>query len=97
MALPFIKSLWSDQKLDGRQRTEEILAEGNRIAIVAGPVSQDPIIAIVTISDLKALSALSELRISQVAALLESARTQVERKAIVRLIDWLEKIEQGLD
>jgi hypothetical protein len=85
--------LWADAKQEGRNRVEDRLAEGERIAIVNTDRLASKLFAIVSVADLQALNALSNLRISQLASLLDGSRNQTERKSLVRLIDWLEKLD----
>lgn len=87
--------LWADLRTEGRNRVEERLAEGERIAIVVPDRLSSKLFAIVSVADLQALNALSVVRVSQLASLLDSARSQSERKAIVRLIDWIEKLDSA--
>lgn len=45
--------------------------------------------SIVSVQDLRALSALSDLSPELLARCLRGAKTQAERKAVIRLLDWL--------
>jgi hypothetical protein len=71
----------------GSAHVAEILEHGKR---VVATLYDEWCFAIVSIRDLRALSALAKIRPELISRLLIKASSLEERKAIVRLLDWLE-------
>lgn len=64
----------------------DLLDHGRRI--LATVLGKDGY-AIVRMQDLRALSALTDLRPCQIARIFRSAKTQGERKALVVILEWM--------
>lgn len=86
MSLRVIERSWQDFRALGGSFVRAELDHGERaIAILRGKQA----FALVSMVDIRTLSALSEIRPSVIARGLRSASTQAERKALIRVLDWL--------
>lgn len=86
MGLRVEEKTWQWLRSTGTATIRESLEHGRRLLAT---LRADWAFGIVSVPDLRALSALADLRPSALARLLARAKSQEERKAIVRLLDWM--------
>ena len=86
MGLKVFERSWTSYRDASAFAVRQELEHGRRaIATIYGK----PAFALVSLRDVMVLAALSEIRAEVIARGLRSAQTQDERKALIRVLDWL--------
>lgn len=86
MGFRVLERSWQSYRAAGGYAVQAELEHGPR---AIATIRDKPAFALVSLLDLKTLAALSEIRASVLARGLRSAQTQQERKALIRVLDWL--------